>query len=168
MVPRNQRQEALSRAYVRAVAAQAGLVCAEPEQDFGVDLCLRRVRLRGQRHSDASGQLDLQIKSTTRASVTDAEVLYDLEVKNYDDLREAGDNCPRFLVVLVLPEDEGRWLSQSSEELILRHCAYWLSLAGFPATTATRTVRIAIPRANVFSVEAVQRLMDALRQRGTP
>jgi hypothetical protein len=62
MVPRSRRQEALSRAYVRAVAAQAGLICAEPELDFGIDLCLRGVRQRGQRYADTSGQLDLQIK----------------------------------------------------------------------------------------------------------
>src|SRR4051812_9707335 len=128
MVPRSRRQEALSRAYVRAIAAQAGLICGEPEQDFGIDLCLRAVRRRGQRYADVSGQLDLQVKSTTRANVGATHVAYDLEVKNYDNLREGGDNCPRILLVLVLPEEETQWLSQSPEELILRHCAYWLSL----------------------------------------
>ena len=123
MVPRSQRQEALSRAYVRAVAAQAGLICGEPEQDFGIDLCLRAVRRRGRRYTDVGGQLDLQVKSTTQANVGANHVAYDLSVKNYDDLRESGDNCPRILVVLVLPDDEAQWLSQSPEELILRHCA---------------------------------------------
>jgi hypothetical protein len=168
MLPRNQRQEALSRAYVRAVAALAGAICSEPDQDFGIDLCLRFVRQRGQRYADASGQVDLQVKSTKRAAVGAAEVFYDLDVKNYDDLREPGDNCPRLLVVLVLPEDEVQWLSQSPEELVLRHCAYWVSLEGAPPTTATTTVRIAIPRGNVFSVEAVQTMLERLRERKNP
>jgi hypothetical protein len=111
--------------------------------------------------------LDLQIKSTTRSNVTDTEVVYDLEVKNYDDLRESGDNCPRILVLLVLPEDEAQWLSQSPEELVLRHCAYWLSLEGFPATASTSMVRIEIPRVNVFSVDALRQMMAGLRQRRT-
>jgi hypothetical protein len=165
MVPRGQRQEALSFAYVRAVAAHAGLICAEPDRDFGVDLCLRQVRQRGQRFTDTSGQLDLQIKSTTRAGVTGAEVVYDLEVKNYNDLREGGDNCPRILVVLVLPEDEAQWLSQTVDELILRHCAYWISLVGFPATTSTSTVRISIPRTNIFSGSTVDQCLAAVRRR---
>jgi hypothetical protein len=168
MLPRNQRQEALSRAYIRAVAAQAGVICGEPEHDFGIDLCLRAVRRRGQRYTDVSGQLDLQVKSTTRADVGATHVAYDLDVKNYDDLREGGDNCPRLLVVLVLPDDETQWLSQSPEELTLRHCAYWLSLEGQQATTATRTIRIAIPRSNVFSVEAVQALLAGLREGRKP
>ncbi len=33
-----------------------------------------------------SAQLDLQLKSTTRAQVTDSQVLFDLELKTYDDL----------------------------------------------------------------------------------
>jgi hypothetical protein len=168
MLPRNQQQEALSRAYVRAIAAQAGVVCSEPEQDFGIDLCFRAVRVRGKRYADTSGQFDAQVKSTTRANVTDSEVRYDLDVKNYDDLREPGDNCPRILVVLVLPEDEAQWLSQSVEELILRHCAYWISLEGYPPTTATTTVRITIPRSAVFSVEAVRGILDGLRERNNP
>lgn len=168
MVPRSQRQEALSRAYVRAIAAYPGLVCAEPEYDFGIDLCLRRIRVRGQRHADASGQLDVQIKATTRASITDAAVVFDLEVKNYDDLREPGDNCPRVLVVFVQPEDEARWLSQSEDELVLRHCAWWLFLGGMPPTTSTSTVRISIPRSNIFSTQTIDRLMTGLGQGRTP
>jgi hypothetical protein len=159
------RQEALCRAYVRAIAAQAGLICTEPEEDYGIDLCLRAIRRRGRRLADVSGQLDLQLKSTTRAQVSDSGVVFDLEKKSYDDLRETGDNVPRILVVLVMPVDEGQWISQSPEELILRRGAYWLSLEGYPATTATKTVRITIPRSQVFSVQAVLGLMVSLRER---
>ncbi len=168
MVPKNQRQELLSRAYVRAIAAQAGVICSEPEQDFGIDLCLRTVRARDGRLADVSGQFDVQVKSTTRATVTEGEVRYDLDVKTYDDLREPGDNCPRILVLLVLPEDEAQWLTQSVEELILRRCAYWISLEAYPATTATTTVRITLPRSAVFSVEAVRDILSRLRERKKP
>jgi Domain of unknown function (DUF4365) len=159
------RQEALCRAYVRAIAAQAGLICSEPEEDYGIDLCLRAIRRRGPRLADVGAQLDLQLKSTTRARVSDSEVLFDLETKTYDDLRETGDNVPRILVVLVMPVDESRWISQSPEELVLRGGAYWLSLEGYPSTKAARTVRITIPRSQVFSVQAVLGLMASLRGR---
>src|SRR5579862_3063647 len=115
MMTRNDRQEALCRADVRAIAAQAGVICGEPESDYGVDLCLRGVRVRGRRHLDRGGQIDLQLKSTTRAIEDDTEIRYDLDVKAYDDLREDMDNCPRYLVLLVLPDEESRWLEQSPE-----------------------------------------------------
>jgi hypothetical protein len=74
--------------------------------------------------------------------------------------------CPRILVVLVMPEDEALWLTQTPEELTLRRCAYWISLKGQLTTTAVRTIRIGIPLAQVFSVEAVTRLMERVREGG--
>jgi hypothetical protein len=165
---RSHRQEALSRAYVRAVAAQAGVTCGEPENDYGIDLFLRAVSLRGERRRDVGPQLDLQLKSTTRASMGATHLTFDLNVVNYDDLREDNHQSARILVVLVLPADEAQWVSQSPEELVLRHCAYWLSLKGYPPTTATSTVRVSIPLANVFSVAALQDILQRLRERKDP
>ena len=144
-MPRSHRQEALSRAYVRAVAAQAGLTV-----------------------SDVGPQLDLQLKSTTGAIVGTTSLTYDLPVLNYDDLREHDEKSARILIVLVMPEDEANWLAQSPEELALRHCAWWLSLKGSPPTTATTTVRVSIPLTNVFSVAAVQAIVERLRERKDP
>ena len=168
MLTREHRQEALCRAYVRAVAALAGVTICEPENDYGIDMALRAITARENKRRDASVQLDLQLKSTTRANVTDTHAIYDLEVENYHDLRAPEAVCPRILVVLVLPAEEPRWLSQTPEELVIRHCAYWMSLKGFPDTTSTSTVRIAIPTANVFSVAALQAIMQRLRERKAP
>jgi hypothetical protein len=165
---RGHRQEALSRAYVRAIAAHAGLSVSEPEHDYGVDMSLRAITLRGTRRRDVGPQLDLQLKSTTRASVGETHLNYDLEVVNYDDLRGLEVQAARILTVLVMPNDEEQWLSQSPEELVLRHCTYWLSLKGSPATESTTTVRVSIPLANVFSVAALQSIMQRLSERRGP
>src|SRR5262245_57982016 len=165
MMPRNQRQEALCRTYVRAVAAQAGLIGCQPEPDFGIDLCLRSIALVNNRRRDSGVQIDLQLKSTARAAIKGAEVLYDLEVEAYNDLRAENCPCPRILVVFVMPEDETQWLEQSAEQLVLRHCAYWLSLRGLPPTPAVSTIRLGLPLGNVFSVEGVTRLMQDVAER---
>lgn len=86
----------------------------------------------------------------------------------YDDLRDTNVQVARILVVLVMPEDEALWLSQSPEELVLRHCAYWLSLKGCPPTTNTTTLRVAIPLANVFSPAALRDIVLRLRERRDP
>ena len=163
MVPRNLRQEALSRAYVRAIAAQAGVICGDIMQDYGIDMFLRGLERQGQEYLDTGPQIDLQLKSTTRAEVREAKVVYDLDVRAYNMLRTAPGTRPRLLVLLVLPDDEAQWVSQSVEELILRKCAYWTSLHGAEPTTNQANVRIVIPAANVFSIEAVRAIMGALR-----
>jgi hypothetical protein len=113
MLPTNQRQEAMSRAYVRAIAARAGVICGELGQDYGIDMYLRTVPVIGQRYVDMGDQLDLQLKSSTRPRVGETEVVHDLEVRAHDVLRASTLGCPRILVLLVLPEDEASWLSQS-------------------------------------------------------
>jgi len=168
MLPRNLRQEALSRSYVRAVAARAGVISGGTENDLGFDLLLRGVEIHDQQYWDGGPQLDIQLKSTTRAEVRETVVVHDLEVRAYDLLRQENVSRPRILVVLVLPEDESQWLSQSEDALILRRCAYWVSLRGAKPTTAQATVRILIPRANVFSVESLQTLMDQAREESLP
>jgi hypothetical protein len=160
MMTRAHRQEALSRAYVQAVAAQAGLLWGKTDLDYGIDLSLRSVGIQANRRRDAGVQIDLQLRSTTRAAVLETEVRYDLDVQTYNDLRDENCRCPRLLVVFIMPAEEDRWLSQTQEELTLRHCAYWLALKGYPSTTATSTLRIAIPLTNNFSVEAVTHLLQ--------
>ncbi len=161
MLTRNHRQEALCRAYIHAVAALAGVGTSVPVPDYGVDLSLRNVEQRGARYLDGRLQLDLQLRSTTRANVTETHVGYDLDVQTYDFLREPS-RVPCLLVVLVLPEDETLWLTQSAEELVVRHCAYWHSLRGVAPTAASSSVRVAIPRSNVFSPHAIREIMSRL------
>jgi hypothetical protein len=161
MMTRAHRQEALCRAYVQAIAAQAGLLCSKPEPDYGIDLALRSVELGSAERKDAGVQLDLQLRSTTRAAVSDADVRYDLDVRTYEYLRRTPP-IPRILVLLVQPDDEEAWLTQSPEALLLRYCAYWMSLRGAEPTTASSSIRITIPRAQVFSVQAAQTLRSRL------
>ena len=166
MLTRNHRQEALSRAYVQAIAARCGLACNFTRGfDYGIDLTLREIRRRNRRYVESGFQLDVQAKSTTNSVWTETHMLYDLDVKNYDDLRDVEVGCPRILVLLVMPDDEFQWTSQTEESLLLRHCAYWFSLRGQGPTTNRRTVRLAVPRANLFSIEGVLRLMERVRKR---
>ena len=60
MITRQHRQELLCRAYVHAIAAQAGLLSSRPDPDYGIDLSLRSVAVLGRRHRDTSIQVDLQ------------------------------------------------------------------------------------------------------------
>jgi hypothetical protein len=102
IMTRGHRQEALCRAYVQAIAALAGVGTSVPPPDYGIDLSLRNIEKRGQRYLDTRVQLDLQLRSATRANVKDAHVGYDLDVQTYELLREPSQvRC--LLVVLVLP-----------------------------------------------------------------
>lgn len=66
-------------------------------------------------------------------------------------------------MLLVLPECEAEWTALTENALILRRCAYWISLKGEASTENMNSVRIRIPRTNIFSVEALSGLMRQAR-----
>lgn len=163
MLTRNQRQEGLCRAYVGMIAARCGMGWSTPHPDYGIDLTLHDIAAYGDYLAESGYKLDVQAKSATRAQLTSTHVRHDLERKAYDILRETAVGTPRILVVLVLPKDETLWTAQTEQALTLRHCAYWMSLKGSAPTTNRRSVRVPVPRANVFSLAALQGLMRRIK-----
>lgn len=151
------REEALSRVYARAVAAGAGYKTADYDFDRdGVDL---RIHAGGRMRP----AIDLQLKATADLGVpTKGHYRFELKVRNYNLLR-IDTQTPRLLVVLDLPTDEVRWLTITTEELILRRCAYWLSLVGAPETDNRSSVTVRIPMGNVFDVNNLCLIMDRSR-----
>jgi Domain of unknown function (DUF4365) len=155
MLPITQRMELLSRAYFQAIVAQAGGTWAVPIPDFGIDFSIHHIGTSSHFHVDEGDLMHVQLKCTAAAQYREKDdcFIHDLEIKAYDFLRIPNVKIPRLLVYYVMPADESLWLSQDHEGLTLRHCAYYASLAGLPATANERTVRITIPRRQVFSVE---------------
>ena len=151
------REEALSRAYVAAVAASAGYTLAM--QDFDRDGVDVQVRAGGAMRPS----LDVQLKATIQLREgREGEFRYPLRRRNYDLLRTQ-TLVPRILVVLDLSGDESQWVSISAEELVMRRCAYWASIKGFPETTNQETVTVAIKKRNRFDTENLRELMDQAR-----
>ena len=163
MLIRAHRQEVLSRAYIQAIASQCGLNCSFRAFDYGIDVTLHLIQRKENRYAESGINLDIQAKSTHRATVTGSDVLYDMEIKTYDDLRDPEVVTPRILVLLVQPENEQDWTGMTEDELALRRCAYWMSLNDWAPTANKSTIRVSIPKANRFSVEALQGMMERLR-----
>lgn len=151
------RKEALSRAYVAAVAAGAGYTLAV--QDFDRDGVDVQVRAGGAMRPS----LDIQLKATVRLSGGgEGGFRYPLPRRNYDLLREP-TIVPRILDVLDLPREEGRWISRSAEELVMRRCAFWANIAGFPETSNTETVTVVLGKHDLFDIEGLRSLMERAR-----
>jgi hypothetical protein len=153
---------------VQAVAARCGMSFSTPNPDYGTDLTLNEIEPRGRQRYESGFKVDVQAKSTTQARVGPTHVLFDLEVRAYEHLRDPRAWNPRILVVLVLPEEEAEWTSQTEAELVLRRCAYWLSLKDRAPARRRKTVRVRVPRANVFSAEALRALVAGFKRGGQP
>ena len=160
------RMEQFSHAYIRAVCSVAGFAVGRPEvDDDSVDLT---VYCRGPRGTVRSPRLDLQAKSTSRAEFASDRLAFDLKQKNYNDLRWEDVAVPRILVVVVLPERTDEWLEQDPERMLLRRCGYWCSLRGLPESSNLYETRVSLPSSQVFSVAALQGMMDRIGEGRQP
>ena len=153
------RQEALSKAYAHAVAAAAGYTTAVYDYDMvGTDFVV-------QGGGDFSPALALQLKATINLRPlvrSEGNFLsFPLKRENYDWLRKPSQT-PRLLVVLDLPRDEAEWIEITTDELILRRCAFWLNLHGSPERTQIAPT-VHIPKSHVFDVPGVRWLMEQSR-----
>ena len=163
MMDLSQRKEQFSRVYVRAIATVAGFNIYQPEvDDDSIDLGIAgRIAFDMPRPP----RLELQAKCTSGEVVHAERIVYRLELKNYNDLRTIDLIVPRILVVVHVPQDESEWLHQSEKELVLRHCAYWMSLRGMEETRNRSKVTIQLSRGNIFSVANLRALMTQVARK---
>ena len=148
-------QEQLSRAYTRAVIFRAGFRLSNPEvDDHGIDGTIVDPDRRG------VNRVDFQLKASTVYQIRNDAIAYDLRVEDYNRLI-IEDDVPRILILYIMPDDDGRWLIQSEDELCLRTCAYWVSLMGMIRSPNSSTGRVYLPAANVFDQDG---LRDMFRQ----
>lgn len=165
----------LSYAYLHAVAAKAGMACSATsrhEDNQGVDAHLTAWGPFPDGGYLQEVAINVQLKATTTipAEVHDGADLsfFIRETRRYDDLRMEAVSVPRLLVVLFLPAEAGEWLNHSADQLALRRCAYWQSLRGAPGTSNESGATVYLPKAQMFSPEALHRLAARLSRRDFP
>ena len=155
----NTQMSRFSLAYIEAVASRAGFQVEETKVDLdSVDGALKGDFGRRPR-------IEFQAKATARDVVRGSHVHFPLSIKNYDDLRDEAIN-PRILIVLVMPREIDEWVSQTQEELCLRHCAYWMSLRGEPATSNVHNITVQVPLDNVFDSAQLITMMRRTERTG--
>lgn len=162
-----QQKEQFSIAFVRALATVAGFRVTRCEvDDDSIDVGLAGNRRQGR--TQRAPHLDLQLKCTETDDGTGEELVFDLPIKNYNDLRIVEVHVPAILVVVCVPPDVGEWLDESPEQTAMRRCAYWLSLRGSPSVANESTRRVRMPRSNQFNVAAVRAIMTRIGEGGLP
>jgi len=159
MLSENKIKEEINVAYVLAIAAVRGFATEVTRVDY--DSVDATINANGYLVEDShlySPEIKVQLKATSSPTIIDNSIHFALPTKNYNDLR-AVTAVPRLLVVLCLPENREEWLAHSAEQLVVKQCAYYVSLREMPDTTNSRSVTVHIPMTNVFSPDAVFDLM---------
>ena len=143
----------MSLAYIHAVAARAGY-------DYTGRVGRDAASADGEISSDEGlfPSFKYQAKSTSASLVDGAEVVYDLDVKNYNDLCVVSRQS-RILILVSVPERLADWTSASDDALCLHCTGYWHSLRGKAPSSNSRTERIRFPKSQLFNADQLPTLM---------
>ena len=160
----NTQKEQFSIAYVRALAAVAGVKVDRHEvDDDSVDVLLSRAGKR-------SPHLSLQLKCSSDIELKPTDFSFRLKLKNYEDLRRP-TMVPRILAVLHVPEQVANWMAEDPDHVLLRHRAYWLSLLGMAEVKATakddwqeKRITVRLPQVNLLTSKELVRMMDNIER----
>ncbi|PKM65351.1 MAG: hypothetical protein CVU95_15560 [Firmicutes bacterium HGW-Firmicutes-2] len=166
MITEEHIKEGLSRAYALAIGHNAGMNCSLGfEFDYKLDGCYREVEtLPDGTRSDSGFQIDFQLKASKNVEVRDREIVYDLDVRNYNHLSKTKVGIPRILILLKLPENPEEWLHVCEENTILRNCAWWCDLKGMANSNNSETRRIYIPRKQILTPDTLIQLMNRVSE----
>ncbi|MBI5264802.1 MAG: DUF4365 domain-containing protein [Bradyrhizobium sp.] len=154
------RQDAFSRAYISAICAAAG--CGLEAVTLDNDKVDYLVRSRVQGKVLNKPQIDIQAKCQRSGMAASDPISYSLDLETYHALRDVKVCIPRILVLVLVPDDVQEWITQSEHALMLRHCAYWVSLKAMQPSTNTATQTVHIPRKNLFGPQVLQTMMTKI------
>jgi hypothetical protein len=165
-IPRQHIEEFISLSYVSAVVAKSGFALNSITRDYGVDVSVREIESFEGSLMDMGPAFECQLKATVNWSSDGNFIIYDLDAKTYNKLirRHRRNTSPCFLVLLCLPPEVNDWVVISDEELFIRKCCYYYHINGDNEVTSNeRTIRVRIPKTNVFTPEIIQKINDDVR-----
>jgi hypothetical protein len=157
---------------LHAIAWHAGFECqsATPQQDKqGIDAV---VTAYGSFQNSIKTQvtINVQLKATVETPADNGTHLsyFVKEIKRYDKLRANHCDPARIMVVLFLPKQHADWLSHSESELVLKKCAYWVSLRNAPGSDNDTGKTVKIPKNQMLNPESLKTLVTRLAQGDIP
>jgi hypothetical protein len=168
MLTEEHSKEDLSRAYVQAVGAKAGVIVSlkDRSHDYGIDGSFHEVSILNGRRVESGTTLDFQLKATTSIHIREDFVCHHLDASTVNLLASRSNRAyatPAILIILSLPSLPDEWLQLSEKELILRNCCYWSFISSLTANLYSATVQI--PRGQLFTPEALNNLLRKVSNR---
>jgi Domain of unknown function (DUF4365) len=151
--------------YVRVLASAAGLLVYTPDKDYdGVDFLLR---WPGRVGPAASPAIDVQVKSWSRPQKSGGTWRFDgLTEVQFNKLAGRDFVVPRYLFLVVVPDDPGQYSEITADGMLLRYQGFYISLreqALFSEPSSARRRTVHVPIGNILTVRTLQTLMLPVR-----
>jgi hypothetical protein len=158
------QKEQFNVAYVHAMATQAGLntgVMRVDDQSIDLDVDGSCPTATVNRFP----KIRLQLKCTSRMMVKNGVIKFPLPRKNYDDLRDDRLTIPRYLIVLLVPDDPTDWIAHHDQHMSLHNTCYWTDIQPVADIGKKKTVTVNIPLSQRLDTAALLNLVTLASER---
>ncbi|WP_372358750.1 DUF4365 domain-containing protein [Xanthomonas sp. NCPPB 2865] len=159
MDPQKQKEE-FQYAYVCALAAQAGLNRGDFRvDDDSIDITFQTKGDFGPGRM-RSPMIQVQLKCSSQELIVNDAIKFPLKIKNYNDLRGDDVVVPRYLAVLLVPDDFQEWIKNNDDHIVLFNSCHWISLRDHAPTDNQTSVTVDIPLVQRLTSTALWQMMD--------
>ncbi|GAA1717716.1 DUF4365 domain-containing protein [Nonomuraea bangladeshensis] len=163
MLDQRNHQGKFAEDYVRVLASAAGLLVYQDDLDHdGIDLGFRYPGRTGHISSPA---IEVQIKSWSDPRSKGAVLHYGgLNEVQYNKLVDGPFLVPRYLFLVVVPQESDRYARVETDGLTLSRLCYYRGFEDdrpVPDPSAARKVPLQVPLGNVLTVRALRELVGA-------
>jgi hypothetical protein len=147
--------------YIRVLASATGLIVCTPDKDVdGVDFLLRWPARAG---AAASSGIDVQVKSWSQPRKSGGTWRFGgLTEVQFNKLAGSNFTVPRYLFLVVVPDDPRQYAEISADGMLLRFQGYYLSLSEEPPINNPNSIRkhaVDVPIGNILTVRTLKTLM---------
>lgn len=158
----------LSYAYLHAVATQAGFGCevrGRSADNAGKDAQVSIYERLSAKTVFSDFSIEIQLKACkNRPKPKNGNLPFSIPIQNYNQLRSKENLAPHLLVVLFLPHDKKDWLNVTPEHLVLRECAFWVSLWMAKEVEGQESRTVYIPEQNILSPKGLRDVATILSE----
>src|SRR5262245_4051518 len=125
-LPLNEKKQQFSLGFVHMVASAAGFSIKEHKTDYdGVDITIAS---SAEYEVYYCPQFELQVKCTSRKDLlSNNQMAWTLHAGPFRRLTNPKSYLPRFLGVLLVPQEPSEWINQDEMQLLTNSCMYWIS-----------------------------------------
>ncbi|MBR7824683.1 DUF4365 domain-containing protein [Actinospica sp. MGRD01-02] len=149
------QKEQISKAFVLAIASQAGVTIGEWNVDKdGVDVTLRKRQL----------MVDFQLKCTRSARSVGGDYVFDLDLPTYEKLVDPDRSAPAYLCLVIVPRDLEDWLTHHLEAVELKCHGYWTLMEPGQPPPGRSSTAVRLPRLNRLDGTSLERMFEESRR----
>lgn len=159
-------KQQFSLAFVQMVVSAAGCSIKEHKTDYdGVDITI----VSSMDYIKHFGpQIELQVKCTSQKRLrTSTAMKWTLEADRFRKLTNPKSYLPRFIGVLLVPDEPSSWLCQDERQLLTKSRMYWERASELGTIEdGQNTKMVHLPRSNILNVMQLQDIMKTIGDGG--